>query len=84
MRRSYVFCFVGLIAVVLVIINAMQKKPIYLGTSLLAVALSLLFAGGPLDETGHYIWECRNPDAEGVRCGAFPPRRLVRFAVCWW
>ena len=58
----YIYCVAGILAIIAVIANAIYKKPAMLSVSLLMTGIALLFAGGPLDETGHYLWQCHSKD----------------------
>lgn len=63
----YLFCVIGLLAIISIFANMSYKKPLALALSQLFTALAMLFAGGPLDSTGHYLWDCREEDSNGDR-----------------
>lgn len=63
----YIFCISGILAILFIGLNSAYKRPTLLGLSLFTTSFALLFAGGPLDETGHYLWECGQRDEFGER-----------------
>jgi len=63
----YLYCIIGLLAIMAIFANMSYKKPTVLACSQLFAAMSLLFVGGPLDETGHFLWKCRQKDSNGER-----------------
>eukprot|EP00040_Diaphanoeca_grandis_P013731 m.69376 g.69376 ORF g.69376 m.69376 type:complete len:169 (-) comp24083_c0_seq1:227-733(-) len=64
----YCFCFLGATAMALVILYLVQKQVTGHAYALFATALALLMAGGPLNESGHFIWKCQQDDYAGVGC----------------
>merc|ERR1719345_409360 len=44
------------------LIGGKESKQRIFAISLLSAGIGLLFAGGPLDETGPYLWQCHSED----------------------
>lgn len=61
----YVFCVVGLLAVGTMVYYTLHKPPGLLPIGLGLSAFALAMVGGPLDETGHFLWDCGEEDEYG-------------------
>lgn len=64
----YCFCFLGATAIALVILYLVQKQVTGHAYALFITALALLMAGGPLNESGHFIWKCHQDDFAPAGC----------------
>lgn len=62
----YLFSVFGVVAGLATIFYATHKKNIWLKLCVLTSVIAFVSCGAPLDDSGHFIWQCHQKDENGL------------------
>jgi len=64
----YAFALLAALAITLMLLHVARKKITGLTLALVTTSITLLMAGAPANDSGHFVWRCSKEDYEPPGC----------------